>query len=51
MIHNEFPILKFDEDRDAFIRPEKLIKPLDVSERAVICFCGYNREDFIKLPL
>ena len=38
MIRSEFPILEFDEDRDAFIRPEKLIKPLDISENAVICF-------------
>ena len=32
------PILEFDPDRDAFIRPEKLLKPLDISERAVFCF-------------
>ncbi|MCL2216923.1 MAG: nucleoside phosphorylase [Defluviitaleaceae bacterium] len=38
MLHHEFPILEFDEDRNAFIRPERLIKPIDISERAVICF-------------
>jgi uridine phosphorylase len=38
MLHNVFPILEFDEDRDAFIRPERHIKPLDISERAVLCF-------------
>jgi len=38
MLRKEFPILEFDEDRDAFIRPERLIKPLDISERAVLCF-------------
>ena len=38
MIKNDFPILEFDEDRNAFIRPEKLIKPTDISQNAVICF-------------
>ena len=38
MLYSEFPILEFDEDRNAFIRPERLIKPIDISERAVICF-------------
>jgi len=35
MLHQEFPILEFDEDRDAFIRPERLIAPIDIPERAV----------------
>ena len=38
MLLKEFPILEFDEDRDAFIRFERFIKPLDISERAVVCF-------------
>jgi len=38
MNKNEYPILEFDEDRDAFIRPEKLIAPIDIPHRAVICF-------------
>jgi len=38
MLRNAFPILEFDSDRDAFIRPERLIQPIDISERAVICF-------------
>jgi uridine phosphorylase len=38
MLYKEFPILEFDEDRDAFIRPERQIKPIDISERAVLCF-------------
>ena len=38
MLRNEFPILEFDSDREAFIRPERLIQPIDMSERAVICF-------------
>jgi len=38
MLKNEYPILEFDEDRNAFIRPEKLIQPIEISEKAVICF-------------
>jgi len=38
MLKKEFPILEFDPDKNAFIRPERLIAPLDISERAVICF-------------
>lgn len=39
MLKNEFPILEFDNDRNAFIRPERLIKAVDgIAERAVLCF-------------
>jgi len=38
MLENKYPILEFDEDRNAFIRPERIIKPIDISERAVLCF-------------
>ena len=38
MLIKNFPILEYDEDRNAFIRPERLIAPLDISERAVISF-------------
>ncbi len=34
----EFPILEFDADRSAFIRPQNIIQPVDVSERCVLCF-------------
>ena len=34
----EFPILEFDPDRNALIRPEMFKKPLDISERTVFCF-------------
>ena len=37
-MRKDFPILEFDSDRTAFIRPENHIKPIDISERAVICF-------------
>jgi len=38
MLSRDFPILEYDEDRNAFIRPERLLAPLDISDRAVICF-------------
>lgn len=39
LMNREYPILEFDEDRNAFIRPENLITPIDgISERAVLCF-------------
>jgi len=38
MINKDFPILEFDQDKNAFIRPERLLAPLDISKRAVICF-------------
>jgi uridine phosphorylase len=39
MSQKEFPILEFDEDKNAFIRPSNLIKPIDsIAERCVLCF-------------
>ena len=38
MIKQEFPILEFDEDRKAFIRPKDVINPIDMAERCVLCF-------------
>ena len=38
MLQQEYPILEYDQDRNAFIRAEKVLKPLDISKRAVICF-------------
>lgn len=38
MIDREFPILEFDPDRNALIRPEKLIEAGGSSTRAVLCF-------------
>ncbi len=33
-----FPILEHDDSREAFIEPARIIKPIDVSERCVLCF-------------
>lgn len=38
MNKNEYPILEFDDDKDAFINPRKLIAPIDIPKKAVICF-------------
>jgi len=39
MLQNEFPILEFDEDKNAFIRPSKTIHAIaGIPERCVLCF-------------
>jgi uridine phosphorylase len=38
MLQKEFPILEFDEDRNAFIRPSNLIQPIDITEKCILCF-------------
>ena len=39
MLRKEFPILEFDEDKNAFIRPSNMIKPIEgIPERCVLCF-------------
>jgi len=38
MIAKEFPILEFDEDRNPFIKPSNVIKPIDIADKCVLCF-------------
>ena len=39
MLQKEFPILEFDEDKNAFIRPAIIVKPIEnIPERCVLCF-------------
>ena len=39
MTQKEFPILEFDEDINAFIRPSNLIKPIEnTPEKCILCF-------------
>ena len=38
MIQKPYPILEFDPDRNAFIRPEMVVRPADVPENCVLCF-------------
>ena len=47
-IKREFPILEYDPDPDAFIRPERQVKPIDISERAVMCFFADAIDKVIK---
>ena len=46
---NEFPILEYDDDRDAFIRPERFIAPIEgIAENAVICFFLMRLKKFYR---
>jgi uridine phosphorylase len=38
MNREKFPILEFDPDSSAFIDPQKLLKPIDIARRCVLCF-------------
>ena len=39
MLEKDFPILEFDPDKNAFIRPENYLQPIEgIAQRAVICF-------------
>jgi len=39
MLQKEFPILEFDEDKNAFIRPANVVQPVDgIPEKCVLCF-------------
>ena len=39
MLQNEYPILEFDEDKNAFIRPLKIIQAIDgIAESCTLCF-------------
>jgi len=50
-MQNEYPILEFDDEREAVIEPARVIKPIDIPEHCVICFfheviqglCQHNR--------
>jgi uridine phosphorylase len=48
MIQKEFPILEFDEDKNAFIRPTNIIKPVDgITQKCVLCFFAEAIEKII----
>ncbi len=38
MNQKKFPILEFDPDKNAFIDPNKLLRPIDIARRCVLCF-------------
>lgn len=37
-MQNTYPILEYDSASEAFIEPGRLLKPIDVAERCVVCF-------------
>ena len=48
MMQREFPILEFDEDKNAFIRPSNLIQPIEnIPERCILCFFSEAIEKII----
>jgi len=48
MIKKEFPIIEFDPDKNAYIRPSMLLQPMDISERCVLCFFSDAIEKILK---
>ena len=49
MLNQPYPILEFDPDRNAFIRPEKMITPIEgIAEPAVMCFFSDAIEKIIE---
>lgn len=48
MTEQEYPILEFDENKEAFIRPGDIISPVDIPERCVLCFFGEAIEKILK---
>jgi uridine phosphorylase len=38
VLKKEFPILEFDNTRNAIIEPKKIIQSIDISENVVMCF-------------
>lgn len=38
MKQEPYPILEFDPDRNAFVEPHKLLKPMDIPRHCVLCF-------------
>lgn len=43
-----FPILEFDDDKNAFIRPSHLFKPMDIAKRCVLCNFGEAIEKILE---
>ena len=44
----KYPILEFDEDRNAFLKPGDIMKPTDISEKCVLCFFGESIEKALE---
>lgn len=48
MLLKDFPILEFDENKDAFIRPGDIIKQVDIAENCVLCFFSEAIEKILR---
>jgi uridine phosphorylase len=47
-LKKDFPILEFDEDTNAFIRPSHIFQPADITDRCVLCFFGEAMEKILE---
>lgn len=47
-LKEQFPILEFDSDKDAIIRPHNLVKEMDIPERCVITFFADEMRKIIE---
>jgi len=47
MLKQPFPILEFDPDRNAFIRPSDIVQPIEIPEKCVLCFFAEAIEKII----
>lgn len=47
-LNEEFPILEFDPDKDAIIRPYNLVKKMDIPERCIITFFAEEMQKIIE---
>lgn len=48
MQNERYPILEFDEDKNALIRPFHIFKPMDIAERCVLCNFGEAIEKILE---
>ncbi|MDD2955271.1 MAG: nucleoside phosphorylase [Oscillospiraceae bacterium] len=48
MQKRDLPILEFDDDRNALIRPFHIFKPMDIAERCVLCNFGQAMEKILN---
>jgi len=48
MLQKEFPILEFDQDKNAFIRPYNGIQSADAADRCVLCFFGEEIDKILE---
>lgn len=48
MPEKEFPILEFDEEKNAFIKPGNIIQPVDIAKKCVLCFFSEAIEKILE---